>query len=116
MVVIDSVRQANFIPAKVCEYILGKIHDRLARHNGEREAGIDERLSEAGLRGIVVIEVQRLRVHGQQREPRVVGSQDRATQRMLEFIADLEILVKAAGPGLLKRHLENNPREGYNIF
>src|SRR6266545_1211038 len=51
-----------------------------------------------------MIEVDRVRIHCQQREPRVVGREDRPTQRMLVHVADDEVFVDASGPPLFHSH------------
>src|SRR6185436_15974611 len=55
-----------------------------------------QRLSELGFRRIGEIEMQRMLVHRQQREPGVVGLADGAARAMLVDLADGEVLVVAA--------------------
>ena len=57
-------------------------------------------LLELGLRRVLGVEVDRVRVHRQAREPDVVGREHRAAERMLVDVADLEVLEHAAGPAL----------------
>src|SRR4030095_9054813 len=74
-----------------------------------REGGIHQRLAEFGLRGIGAIEVDRVGVLRQQREPAVVDRQHRPSERMLIDVADLEIFVDAPCPTFFDSH--GSPRE-----
>ena len=62
----------------------------------ERQAAVDQRPAELRLRRVGRIEVQRMLVHGEQREPGVVGLGDGAAGPVLVDVADLEVLVVAA--------------------
>ena len=53
---------------------------------------------------VLAVEMNRVRVHRQAREPDVVGVEDRAPQRMLVDVADREVLEHPAGPALFDRH------------
>src|SRR5919197_667703 len=90
-------RQAHLVPAKVGHGFLAHVGDAHAGNDGECECGVDER--PAKVRGSTVygVDVQRVLVHGEQREPDVVRLRERAARAMLVDVADLEILVIATG-------------------
>ena len=67
-------------------------------HDGERQAGIDERLAEFRLRRGVMIDMHRVGILCQQREPDVVGGKDGAAERMLVDITHFEILEYPSRP------------------
>ena len=53
---------------------------------------------------VLRVEMNRVRVHRQAREPDVVGGEQRAAERMLVDVADREVLEHASGPSLFDRH------------
>ena len=82
----------NFVPAQIGNGLLAHVRDTHSRNNGKREARVHQRLAELTMLGIFLIEVQRMLVHRQQREPDIVVLGDRATGAMLVNIADLKVL------------------------
>src|SRR5712692_2835312 len=53
----------------------------------------------------MVVEVDRRRVLGQEREPDVVGRRDRPAERVLVDVAHLEILEESPPPAFLDGHI-----------
>ncbi len=92
-------RQLDLAPAEVGDGLLAHVGDAHAGDDREREAAVDQRLLELGLRGIGGIEMQRVLVHGQQREPDVVGLRDGAAGPVLVDVAHDEVIVGAADIG-----------------
>ena len=88
-------RHADLFPAEVGDGFLAYVGDAHADDNRERERGGDDAAAEFRLLGIFSVEMQRMRVHGEQREPRVVGFSERATGTVLVNVADREIFVVA---------------------
>src|SRR5262249_53384768 len=79
--------------------LLADIGDAHAGDNRQSQAAVDDRPAEFRFRRVGGIEVQRVLVHRQEREPGVVGLADRAPGAMLINIADRELLETAAGTG-----------------
>jgi hypothetical protein len=104
--------QAHLVPAEIRHHVDRQIDRRLPGDQRQREGGIDERLLEFGLRRVVSVEVNRVDVLRQQREPAVVHGQHRAPEWVLINVADLEVLVYTPGPSLLERHLTACGRSG----
>ena len=100
----ERVRQPHLVPSEVGHHVDREIDDRLSRHERQREGRVDQRLAELGLRGVGAVEVDRVRVLRQQREPAVVDRQHRPPERMRIDVADLEVLVDAPRPALFHRH------------
>ena len=100
----QRMRQAHFVPAEIGDGVHRQVGHRLAGDQREREARVHERLFELGLARVLRVEVNRVGVHRQAREPDVVGLSDRAPERMLVDVADLEVLEHAPGPTLLDCH------------
>src|SRR6266851_359842 len=101
----DRIGQPDLVPAEVGHHVLGHVAHALAGHKGEGEAAVDEGLSELGLGRVVVVEVDRRRVLGQEGEPDVVRGRDRAPERVFVDVADLEILEETPPPALLNGHI-----------
>lgn len=76
----DRVGQSDLVPAEVGQDVLGDVGDALARDQGEREGAVYQWLAELGLARVVVIEVDRRGVLGQQSEPDVVRGRDGPAQ------------------------------------
>src|SRR5215510_8842722 len=51
--------------------------------------------------------MNRIGIHCQQREPRVVGRQDRSSERMVVDVTNFEILEGAATPSSFDDHLDH---------
>src|SRR5260221_1387699 len=88
-------REAHLVPAKVGHGLLADVGDAHAGDNGERQAGVDQRPLELGGGAVGGVDVQRVLVHRQQREPGVVRLGQRAPRPVLVDLADLELLVVA---------------------
>ena len=100
----DRVGQPHLVPAQVRHHVLGDVGHALARHQCQGEATVHQGFSELGLRGVVVVEVDRRRVLRQQREPDVVGRRDRPAERVLVDVSHREILEETASPALFDGH------------
>src|SRR5262249_50722646 len=81
-----------------------QIDDRLSRHDCQRQARIDQRLTKLSFRTVVIVEVGRIGVHRKKTEPCVVNSQDGPAQWMLINIAHFEIFVESSVPALFDCH------------
>ena len=55
----DGVGQPNFVPAEVGEDVLGNVSYALPSHQCQGERGVYEGLPELGLRGVVMVKVDR---------------------------------------------------------
>src|SRR5204863_5610306 len=84
-------------PAEIGDRFLADIGYANAGDNRQSQAAIDDRPTELGFGGIGRIEMQRVLVHRQEREPGVVGLADRAPGAVLVDIADREFLETAPG-------------------
>ena len=91
--------KAHLVPAEVGDG--GAQHgvaDRDAHHQGQREAAIDQALAELGLAAaVLLIEMQVGGVVRHGAEPDVVGFADRAADRVLEELTDMELIVIQTG-------------------
>ena len=72
------------------------VGDAHADHQRDGEGRADDAAAELAVLRVLLVEVHRMRVHRQQREPGVVGLGDGAAGAVLVDVADLEILVVAA--------------------
>ncbi len=97
----DRGRQADLVPAQVGEDVLGDVRDALAGYQREREGRIHERSAELCLGGVVVVEVYRRGVLGEQREPDVVCRGDRSPKRVPVEVPDFEVLEEPPPPTFL---------------
>src|SRR5262249_37673644 len=84
--------EPHLVPAEVGDGLLAHVGDAHAGDHGERQAGIDQRPLELGAGAVGGVNVQRVLVHGEQREPGVVGLAERAPGAMLVDVAALELL------------------------
>ena len=100
----DRVRQLDLVPAEVRDAVDGEIDHRLSGHEREREAGVDEWAFELGVTRVFRVEVDRVGVHREAREPHVVGLRDRPAQRVLVDVADDEVLEHATRPAWFDGH------------
>src|SRR5581483_9153444 len=75
--------------------LLRDVDDGEPRHERERERRVDERPLPLGLRRVRGVEMDRVGVHGQQREPDVVRLEYRPPEAAPVHGADLELLVRA---------------------
>src|SRR6202022_5146455 len=82
----------------------GHVAHALTGRQRERQGAVDQWFAELRLRGVVVVEVDRCRVLGKQREPDVVRRRDRSAERVLIDLAYREVLEKPPAPTLLDRH------------
>jgi hypothetical protein len=89
------MRQLDVGPAEVGDRLLADVGDAHADHQRHRERRGDDAAPELGLAAVLLVEMQRVGVHGQQREPDVVGLSDGAPGTVLVDIADREVLVVA---------------------
>src|SRR4051794_1244099 len=88
----DWCRELDVIPAEITDRLLAHVADAHAHNHRQRQATVHQRLLELGLCRIRMVEVKRVLVHRQQREPDIVGFGDRAPGTMFVDIADREIL------------------------
>src|SRR6266850_7502013 len=91
----DRGGEAHLVPAEVGDGLLAHVGDAHAGDDGERERGVDERPLEFGAGAVHRVDVQRMLVHRQEREPDVVGLGERAARPVLVHVAELEVLVVA---------------------
>src|SRR5262245_23409931 len=90
------VGQPDVGPAEVRDRLLAHVGDAHADDQRDRERAADDALPELARLRVLLVEVQRVGVHRQEREPDVVGLRDRATWAVLVHVADREVLVIAA--------------------
>src|SRR5207302_4776007 len=93
----DGRRQAHLVPAEVRHRLLAHIGHAHAGDDGEGQRRIDERSAELAAGAVDRINVQRMLVHREKREPDVVGLGERAPGPVLVHLAHLELLVIASG-------------------
>src|SRR5207248_2711607 len=84
--------------------VLGRVRNGKAGDERERERAVHERLPELRPLGVGDVEVDRVRVHRQAREPDVVRVRDRAAETAAVHVSDREVLVEAAFPLLRRCH------------
>ena len=99
------MRQTDFVPSEVGHDVLRDIAHRLARHEGQCEAGVDKRPAELRLRGVVGVKVQRSRVLRQQREPDVVLLGKGTPEGMPILVVNFEVFIEPAAPAFFDSHL-----------
>src|SRR5581483_10025191 len=75
-----------------------------ASHDGDSQRGVDQRLTELGAAGVVLVEVDLVGVVGEQGEPDVVGLRHRAADAAAVDVAGFEVLVETPGPAWLYGH------------
>jgi len=95
---------------EVGHHVLGDVGDALAGDERKRERRIHQDAAEFGLRRVRVVEMNRVHVLGQQREPAVVHGQDGPSERVHVDVTDLEIFVNPARPPFFDRHPFPCPR------
>src|SRR5215831_2020537 len=100
----DRMRQLHVFPAEIRDAVDGEIDHRLAGHEREREARVHERLLELSMARVLGVEVNRVRIHRQTREPDVVGLRDGPAERVLVDVADDEVFEDATGPARFDWH------------
>ena len=89
----DRVRKHRLLHAEIGDRRAdGDVVDRNADHQAEREQRIDQRLAPFALGGEIEIDMQRLRVQRHHRKQHVVALGDGLAQRVLEDMADDELL------------------------
>src|SRR5579859_4685850 len=96
----DGLRQLDVRPGEVGSGVLGRVRNGQPRYERERERAVHERLAELRPLGVWDVEVNRVRVHRQAREPDVVRVGDRAAETAAVDVADGEVLVETALPFL----------------
>ena len=89
------MRELDVGPAEVGDGLLAHVGDAHADHQRHRERRGDDAAAELGLAAVLLVEMQRVGVHGQEGEPDVVGLRDGAPGPVLVDIADREVLVIA---------------------
>src|SRR5229473_7856969 len=100
----DRVGQTHLVPSEIRHHVLRYVAHALTGHQRQREGAVDERLSELGQGGVLVVEMNRRCVLREEREPDIVRRRDRAAERVLIHVADLEVLEEPPAPALLNRH------------
>src|SRR5262245_27690261 len=94
----DGLRELHLLEPEVADRRAERrLSHREADRNAEREEAVDQRLAELGLRRRVEVDVQRLWVHRQAREPYVVGLGDSAPRLVPERLSDRELLEVLSG-------------------
>src|SRR5215213_2596452 len=89
-------RQADVVPAEVGQALrAGALHAH-ARDDRERDEGGDQRFFPLRLLAVGRVDVERMKVQGQQRLPEVVGLGDRAARPVLDDGADHHVLEEQA--------------------
>jgi hypothetical protein len=91
------MRQLDLVPAER-HTVLADVGDAHARHDGQGERAVDQALAELGPAGEVVVEVDLVRVVGEQGEPDVVGLGHRAAEPASVDVTDVEVLEEAPLP------------------
>src|SRR2546421_2797636 len=89
------MRELDVGPAEIGNRFLAHVADAHARQQCHRERRGDDAAAELGVARILLVEVERVLVHGEQREPGVVGLRDGASRPMLVDVADREVLIIA---------------------
>ena len=89
----DGRRQRHVAPAEV-HRLLRDVDHREAGDEREREGRVDERAAPFGRRGIRRVEVDRVRVQRQQREPDVVGLEYRPSEATPVDVAHSHVLIR----------------------
>jgi hypothetical protein len=83
-------------PAEIADRLLADVAHAHAGDNRQRKAAIDQRPTEFAFARIGRIEMQRMLVHSEQREPGIVRFADGASRPVLVDVAGGEILEIAA--------------------
>ena len=99
----QRIRELDLVPAQR-EAVLAGVGHAQARHDGQGERAVDQRPSELGALRVVLVEVDLVRVVGEQREPDVVRLGHRAADPAAVDVADREVLEEAALPACFHSH------------
>jgi hypothetical protein len=105
----DGGGKANLVPAEV-DSILRDVADGEARDQGQGEGGVDQGAAKFGLGGVGLVEVDGIRVHGQGREPDIIGAGDSSAEGVRVDIPHLKIFVDSSGPAVFDGHGYVSPR------
>src|SRR5436190_4066309 len=89
------MRELDVGPAEIGDRLLADVADAHARQQRHRERRGDDAAAELGVARILLVEVKRVLVHGEQGKPGVVGLRDGASRPMLVDVADREVLIIA---------------------
>src|SRR4029453_10629269 len=94
----DGLRELDLLEPEVAHRRTERgLADREPHGDAEGEEAIDQRLAELRLRRRVEVDVKRLRVHRQAREPYVVGLGDGAPRLVAELLSYRELLEVLSG-------------------
>src|SRR5438477_3059442 len=89
----QRARQLHLLPPDR-EPVLARVGDHQPRHDADCEHAVHKRSLELGLRRVVRVDVDRVLVVREKREPDVVGLRDGAASRRAMHVADLEVFEK----------------------
>src|SRR5918999_3781225 len=92
------------IPPEVRHRVLAHVANAHPQDQRKSEPGIYQRFSEFGSCRIVIVEMQLIRVHRQEREPDIVRLRDRSPEGKTIDVPHFEVLVVAPHPSLLDGH------------
>src|SRR5256885_4252568 len=89
----ERVRELHLVPSEG-KPVPARVRDHEPGHDPDREHAVHQGPLELGLRRVVRVDVNRVLVIGEQREPDVVGLCDGAAGRGSKHVADLEVFEK----------------------
>src|SRR5882724_507099 len=99
----ERMGQLDLVPAER-HAVLADVGDAHARYDGQGQRAVDQALAELGPPGEVIVEVDLVRVVGEQGEPDVVGLRDRPAEPAAVDVADVEVLEEPPLPPGHARH------------
>src|ERR1700730_18594960 len=85
--------QLDVVPAEIADGFLADVAHAHSDDHRQRKTAIDQRSLELRLCGVLLVEMQGMGVHRQQREPRIVALGNGAAGTVFVDIADGEIVV-----------------------
>ena len=99
----NRIRERDVGPAKVGGGVLARVRVGEAGDQREGEAGVDERLTKLGAFGVLVVEMNLIRIERELGEPLIVGLGNCSPESALEDIAYIQVFEEPAAPDLLGR-------------
>src|SRR5919108_479081 len=105
----DRVRELDVGPGEVGRGVLTRVRDGHAGHEREGERRVHQWAAEPRPLREGDVEMDLVRVHRQAREPDVVRLRDRAPEATPEDVADVDVLVEPAAPGLRRGSVLTSP-------